>query len=437
MSNVVNEQKDKRLKELEKNIENAKAKKKEFMRTHDYNGHYISEESLNEYFDLGYLDTYYRGYPEFIELSDNLERCKRELEFYNLWKKFEPIKDIIESYKKEIGFVDGDDYFEYKLNSFDNKFFLGFDFRHYNGKKYYAPDCASYYDKGFDTLYGFILYDSDGKVYLSEKTMYDKGWISSFERGIGSHCGDFYQKFIDREYMYHGYDRNNVKLCKFVDGHYELVRNFGKCKIDVLPTLWDKKILMIDREKLYSVEEDKFVNVNELGGSLQTCDNNGSGVHYWYSDKVHDEEVDNKQKELITKHLRDYNLLLSKNDFTVKYDRYSKDYQTMCFVDMTGHIVSGLYVISSSTYKCDIYEISDDTYEEVFKKVKEIYTKKLKREIQQREAAKKAANTRREKNMLLNQKELFEKIKEFTPSKVEKSPKKVLQPKKNEKRKND
>ena len=389
---------DERLEELKRKYKECKEKKKEFMRTHDYQGHYLNKEALEMYFESGQLDKFFTNWDEFNRLSKEYEDSRHELSFYNAFLEFSPIKSVIDSLKEEIGFVTTEDRFAYELYNEEDMFFLAFEFYHY------TTDRSLY---KFNSLSGCIAYDSDGHIYLSEKKK-SEGESTAKETGIYG-IGYYKQKFFDKDYMYTCDNYTNAKLFKLVNGKYELIHTFDSGYITTTPELWKKKILIIGNSKVYNVEENRFININSKG-VLKTGYSFGNLVtDSSYREDIN-QELDVEQQSVMSKYLIDNNLLLSEYSFDVDYKNYGRSCKCICFVDLDGHISSKLYLIFDNDLSCIEFDITDETYDEVLAAAKEYSLRELKKYVERKLAFERSEANRKKEITLLNQKKLLERM---------------------------
>lgn len=347
-------------------------------------------------------------------MKSQIEKCERIVEFHNLWKSddFKPIKDIIESYRKKIKFDDGNDKFSYSLNKNGDITFIDYSFNHYNGFSQPFDDTPWYSAPRFDSLWGYMVYDSKGNVCLSYTNNKDDcGYSSSGIKGIDRLGGNTYWcHFYDNEYMCIDQSFHPSNLYKLVDGKCVLVHTFGEDEhISFIPTLWKKKQLLINSSKIFSVEEDKYVFDAKIG-NIETCDYEYLGSNICGSSE--DEELNNQSQELLSNYLKDNNLFILGGAFSAEYDGHKRTYNTMCFMDLNGDIVSKLYVISEENTYTE-YDTSKETYKEDIEKLKEYYSNELKRKIVRKKAAEKAAQTRKERQKMENTKKFFEAMKAY------------------------
>ena len=411
--------KDEKLEELKRKYKECKEKKKEFMRTHDYQGHYLNKEAPEKYFESGQLDEYFTNWDEFNRLSKEYEDSRHELSFYNAFLEFSPIKSVIDSLKEEIGFVATEDRFAYEFNNEGDMFFLAFDFHHYTTDRSLYEYC---------TLSGCITYDSDGHIYFFEKEKSEKsGCSTAKETGIyGIH---FYeQKFFDKDYMYIYNDYTNTRLFKLVNGKYELIHTFEPCHITTTPELWKKKLLIIGNSKVYNVEENRFIDINSKG-VLKTGYSFGNLVTDSHYRKDINQELDVEQQSVMSKYLIDNNLLLSEYSFDVDYKNYGRSCKCICFVDLDGHISSKLYLIFDNDLSCIEFDVTDETYDEVLAAAKEYSLRELKKYVERKLAFERSEANRKKEITLLNQKKLLERMR-LIPSDAGVDPKTItLHPK--------
>ena len=401
-----------------KDIELEK-KQKALEEAYDKHNKFIDEHSTYE--------LYYTNKEEFEELKKEAKKCERVLAFHHLWKEeFKPIKSIIDSYRKEIDFVDRNDLFKYDIKKNGDIHFLSFSFSHYDYDKIKSRRIACDYldEPPRNDLFGYIVYDSKGHIYLSNKNRQDIYGVSP-EAGIKNNGIYFCNcNFLDDEYMYLQ-ENHLANLYKLINDKYELVYSFEKDEhIDFQPTLWEKKLLLVNKimdnkSKIFSVDEKKYIFETKKG-SLKTCDSTYLGDII--DEDKENEELYNQSQTLMSNYLKENNLLILEDSIYVEYYKkefrrvYTKSYKTMCFADMKGHIVSKLYVKSMDDGKYDEFDINEDTYEEDLNKIKEYYSKELKKKIIRMDAAKKAAETRKKRKKLQNYKMFYETLNDYCQS---------------------
>lgn len=302
-----------------------------------------------------------RETKEYSDLINEVNRCNRIVDFHRLWKKFAPIKEQIESLKKEIGFIDSDDRFTYNIKQNGDITILSFNFNHYDNN--YPKYSEGEYCYRYDILSGYIAYDSTGHVYLLHKHKCDMpGMITGREMGIYTSHVTYDCYFIDNEYMYTN-NNNSTDLYGLVDGKYILIHSFGgHDTISIDPALWKNKLLIINKTQLFSVENNKFISdVNR--GQVQSCESNYIG-EFLNVDKDN-KELTNQQQALVSKYLKDNNLIMVyKTNAIMIGDQAQRRYRTVYYMDMSGHIVSKIYFISEDTGKVSAFDINEDTFDE-------------------------------------------------------------------------
>ena len=406
----IKDEKDVEGKKLQEDIDAAKEKIKEYVRKYSYYGIFKDEEGLDKQIESRKGDIYEKFNHDlnFVKLFEQYNDCINALKFHELWKKFSPIKSTIEDLKKEIGFVDAQDRLEYIFNSVDDMFFLGFKFFH--SSKSYSEKYQNLYTWDFDILSGCVAYDAEGHIYLLEKTKREKGYNStSKSSGIFDNIPFYKQQFFDKECMCIDDDYSSTKLYKIVDGEYKTVHDFGRCPVSTTPELWEEKLLMIGSSNMYSVKEDRFISVSANNtGSIQSGYNNGTFIDSSREDI--NEDVNKMQQEVLSKYLKDNDLLISKYSLTVEYEGKSRNYKCICFVDKEGHITSKLFVISNYDLSCIEFEVTDETYDKVLYEVREYCLKELKTEVERQKAFEQSERNKEKQKTLLNQKKLYAKV---------------------------
>ncbi len=342
-----------------------------------------------------------------------IERLKISIEFLNICEKFKPIKPIIQKYINDIGYVAYDDRFHYKFDSHNDLSFLVFSFKHYTGEDYnYYDDDGYPLPQAFSFLEGYIFYDSKGNVLLekTEKSLGHDGIKCGARIAIPKCCGidlKYVPTFIDDEYMCikKSYGRKDeTKLYKLSNNQYELIHNFEDDFVEVNPSLWTNKLLIINRNKIYNAEENRYVLTSD--GLIRFPEDKYFILPF--NKDLYGSEAYNEQIDKISNYIRANNLMLITDTFEATYQEHKNLYGTICFADMKGSIVSKLYVVSYQDGKCQNYEVTNDTYSNVINKLQAAATKKLEKTVIKEEAYKKLKEEKEKNKRLLNQKEFCE-----------------------------
>ena len=340
-------------------------------------------------------------------LKERIYHCEKSIKFYNLCESFKPIKSTIQDYINEIGYVAADDQFYYTFRHHNDISFFAFLFQHYTGKDFDYRDFMGYpLEEAYSTLKGYIFYDSEGNILLEKKKTYGgHSNVKDSGRIIGpKHCGvdlEYIPTFIDDEYMYIQTDnpkKRETKLYKLKDNHYEFICNFEDKSITVNPSLWAQNLLVIGRDKIYNVKENKYVFISN--GHIGLSDDENLSLPF--TKELFGEEAYEEQKNNIINYLKENNFMLVTNSFEATFKEHKNYYSTMYFIDTKGNIVSKLYVISKQDGKCQEYKVTNKNYGDIINKLQMAATKKLEKIVIKEEAAKKLREEKEKQEKLLN-----------------------------------
>ncbi len=328
---------------------------------------------------------YYPNDEKIQELSDKISQYQELLDAPH-WVKFKPIKSTIDALKKEIGYLAETDEFEYTLRQDGDKSFLNFEFTHYCDEDLDDDyDCDEDLDGDYvyDTLYGYIIYDSKGNIYLSR---YERGHGSTDVQTTGIHeensC-DFGINFIDDKYISITEVFEDASLFKLVDGKYELIHTFeGDSNIEIIPSLWEKKLIARDHN-IYNADEDKFIFTSEKA-FIQSYDRKYFSIPI--KDGLLSKEAAEQLKNQMKDFMKQYNLLLIMDTIKVtnnddQHHSIKRYYDTFCFMDLKGNIVSKLYVVSGDNLATYTYKVTSDTYDDTLDEIKKGLTNALLKEL--------------------------------------------------------
>ena len=363
--------KDERLKSLENKLKFVTSQKERLQKNVMY----------YQYYNQRYKTHFWRNMDLKDELDKQINCLRRMINFHRAWKELNPIMPVLGKIKAKMKFSDEEDKFTYRLQKIGDLFYLDYMLDHYTSHK----DRFHY----FNILKGYIIYDSEGNVYLSDYVTKDNACIETYieeefnnYQGVtklwdGVQGGQFPVTVIDDKNLYITSKFEYIKLFHLTNKKFKLVNTFDDTThIWTIPELWANQLLIINGSKIFDIKHGKNI-LSTNNGTIEYYDSYhpASFMNEIYSEYV--KEYFNISDE-IRKFLAENNVLLITDSFESSYEDIKEKYYTICFATMEGKIVGKALRISESNGKCSIYEIINNDYHETIKKLQDDAVNELK-----------------------------------------------------------
>ena len=357
---------------LEKeNIEVVKAKYKEAKEKHDEHFNYLKTVGRD-----------IRRNSKLMELSDTVNHYKRIIDYHDIWELLSPIRPELKTIAEAIGYDEEEDYFEYSLEEHGDIKCLRYAFNHRiqtTGITY-----------KYLSSYGYMIYNEEGHIYLSNNGICDGNWaISDYPtKGVTKSQDHICHKitFVDDNYFYISMHNHNTELYRIFDGKCKLVHAFNEnVNIKYWPSLLEKKLIVCDHD-IYNAAEDKFIFTSKKA-FVQSYDSKYFSIPI-RKDGLLSMETAEQLKNLMIDFMKKNNLLLICDSIEVtgcddNYKKIEKYYDTFCFMDLNGNIDRELlFVVSCDNLATYTYSVTSDTYVVTLYEIKEDLTDALRKEIE-------------------------------------------------------
>ncbi len=371
MKNIVE---DERLKQLIKKLHFIEAQKERLQKNVMYYG----------YYNQRYKTHYWQNMDLEDDLNKEIDCLRRMINFHETWKELKPIMPVLGKIKAKMKFSDAEDKFTYRLQKIGDLFYLDYILVHYTSHK------GRYHY--FNLFKGYIIYDSEGCVYLSDYVTEDNACIEgNFDncqgydicQGVDKLCngvqgGQFPVTIIDHENIYITSKFEYIKLFHLTNKKFKLISTFDYATdIWTIPELWANQLLIINGSKIFDIKHSK----NILSTNNGTIDYYDSYRPASFMDDIYSEYVKeyfSSISDKIKNFLEEKNVLLITDSFESSFEEIKENYYTICFANMEGKIVGKILRISESNGKCSIYEIINNNYHETIKEIQDDAVNELK-----------------------------------------------------------